>query len=219
MFKSKPHDESMDEVGLTHEAMDLFSRGKFLSAEEKFQKVHDRFPFSPYATLAELRLADCKFHEGEYEEAIGLYQEFEKLHPTNEAVPYVIFQEGNSYYRMMDTPDRDQNNAKKLIEIMERLTKRFPDSPYDFQARRMIAEARENLAQNNVVIAKWYMKVDKDRQAKKRLEYVVNQYPETKSAFEAERLLRKLGVNNENAALSEEKKKKEPFWKRAIPFI
>ena len=56
-----------DEVGLTDKAVNYFVRGRYILAEEIFQKIRDRYPFSPYATLAELRLADCKFYMGLYE--------------------------------------------------------------------------------------------------------------------------------------------------------
>ncbi len=189
-FKKAAQPKPLDnEVALTKEAMNYFQRGRYLLAEELFQKIRDRYPFSPYATVAELRLADCKFYLHRYEEAIPLYEEFEKLHPTNEAIPYVIFQESSCYYKLMEPPDRDQTFTKKLIDTCERLLKRYPDSPFSYEARKRIAKARTVLAEHELVVAKWYLRTHQIPQAINRLETILTKYPDTSVKREAARLL------------------------------
>ncbi len=207
---------------MAREAMDFFRRGRYLLAEEIFQKIRDRFPFSPYATLAELRLADCKFFNSAYEEAIPLYEEFEKLHPTNEAIPYVIFQEGTAYYRLMDTPDRDQSYTHKMIKTYERLLKRYPGSPYELEAKRRIAEGRNLLAEHEIVVAKWYLRVGKIKQARLRLNTVLERYPDTAAKAKAEIMLSRIRDIDEGAgekSVHTEEGKKDSWWRRLIPFV
>lgn len=204
------------EAELAQEAMGHFQNGKYILAEENFQKIRDRFPFSAYATLAELRLADCKYYRGYYEEAIPLYEEFEKLHPTNEAVPYVIFQVSSCYFRLMESPDRDQTFTQKLIEVSDRLIKRFPQSPYTHEAEKRIAKAQERLAQSEMVVARWYYRTGQKAQAKRRCETVLKRYPGTLARATAEQLIERLdGAQVVRAA--------EPappsWWRRLIPFI
>ncbi len=217
-FRSGGSEDEQDEVFLSSKAMANFERGRYLLAEEQFQKVRDRYPFSPYAVLAQLRLADCKFYDGLYEEAIPLYQEFEKTHPTNEAIPYVIFQQAMSYYLLMDSPDRDQTATRKVIEISDRLLKQYPDSPYAFQTRRMIQEARERLAESEIVVARWYIRTDQQLQAANRLETVLDLYPETKAAMNARSLLQ--GQEKGTHAAEVNAGDAQPsLWRRAIPFF
>ncbi len=211
-FKKAVQEPDQSAQGLTKEAMDYYARGRYLLAEEIFQKIRDRYPFSPLATLAELRLADCKFHQGLYEEAIPLYEEFEKLHPTNEAIPYVIFQEGACYHELMCSADRDQTNTHKMIETYQRLLKRFPDSPYTYEGKRRILEGRNRLAEHEIVVAKWYLNTKQYPQARKRLETAINLYPDTKACKEARRLLKRLDkIPMELAADA------EPWWERVLP--
>ncbi|NIA09068.1 MAG: outer membrane protein assembly factor BamD [Nitrospiraceae bacterium] len=198
-----------NEIDLSEKAMRFFIRGRYLSAQDLFQKVKDRYPFSPYASLAELRLADCKFYLKSYEEAVLLYKEFEKLHPTNEALPYVIFQEGSCYYRLMATPDRDQTYTHRLIETYRRLLKRFPSSPFTYEAHIRIAKARERLAQHEIVVARWYLHTMQWPQAKNRLDTVLELYPDTSASSKAKRLLRKIPQEKET----------ETWWSRLIPVI
>ncbi|PXF55127.1 MAG: hypothetical protein C4B57_04190 [Deltaproteobacteria bacterium] len=213
--------EPESEVNLSEKAMDYFVSGRYILAEEIFKKVRDRYPFSPYAVLAELRLADCKFYMGDYEEAISLYEEFEKLHPVNEAVPYVIFQEGSCYYNLMEAPDRDQTFTHKLIETYGRLLNRYPESPYSYEARKRIAEAKNRLARHEVLVARWYMRTGQVLQAKNRLETAIDLYPDTPAGMKAARILKKEKIFQDISAAGADKEK-EPgvsWWRRLIPFI
>jgi outer membrane protein assembly factor BamD len=214
---SKPESE----VDLSEKAMEYFVRGRYILAEEIFQKISDRYPFSPYATLAELRLADCKFYRGNYNEAIPLYEEFEKLHPTNEAVTYVIFQEGSCYYGLMENPDRDQTSTHKLIKTYERLLNRYPDSPYSYEARRRIAEAKNRLAQHEILVARWYIRTGQVLQAKNRLEIAKDLYSRTSAGVKVAHILKKEGIFQETSTAGTEKGKEteESWWRHLIPFI
>ncbi len=228
VFSPSPEEEGPipPEAQLTAKAMHYFEIGRYLLAEDEFKKIRDRYPFSPYATVAELRLADCKYYQGLYEEAIPLYQEFENLHPTNDAIPYVIFQIGSCYYKLMDTPDRDQTNTHKMIETYSRLIRRYPDSPFTLEAQKRIKEGRALLAAHEFAVAKWYFRTDHPIQALKRLENIVTLYPDApiypkalKILAENRDLVPKIDEYMkpaETEAASLETKK--PWWKRLWPF-
>ena len=99
-------------------------------AAETFQTLKDRYPYSKYAILAELKMADAYFLRGDYEEASEAYLEFERLHPKNEAVPYVIYQTGMCYFERMPTSDRDQQFGVKAIQTFSRLRQMYPEDKY-----------------------------------------------------------------------------------------
>ena len=94
-FDNKADDKTAQE--LVNDGMEAFNSQRYRSAIESFDKLKDWYPFSKYAILAELKIADAHFYLGEYEAAIAAYESFENLHPRNEATPYVIFQRGLSY--------------------------------------------------------------------------------------------------------------------------
>ena len=214
-------DVSGDELQMTREAMEYFKVGRYLLAEEIFQQIRDRYPFTPQATLAELRLADCKYYKMLYEEAIPLYEEFEKLHPNNDAIPYVIFMEGSCYYELMDTADRDQENTHRMIDTYDRLLKRYPDSPFTYEAKKRIKEGRNLLAEHELIVAKWYARTDQHKQSINRLNLLLAMYPDTKWVDEARALLNaQTSAVSETASVEEEEVKKilEPWYKRLWPF-
>ena len=90
-------------------------------AVKAYTDLKDWYPFSKYAILAELKIADAYFHLEEYDEAIVAYETFEKMHPRNEAVPYVIHQIALAWFNQIDTVGRDASPARNAKAQFERL--------------------------------------------------------------------------------------------------
>jgi len=163
---------------LAWDGMDAYEDGNYKDAIEYFQKLKDWYPFSKYANLAELKIADSHYHLEEYDEAIFAYEEFEKLHPRNEAIPYVIYQIGRSYYDQIDTIDRDQTPARKALETFQRLNKQFPDDQYARSANEHIPKCLKSLAGNEYYIGVFYFKSKHYQAALQRFMAVLANYPD-----------------------------------------
>lgn len=174
---------------VAQDAMDDFNSGQYSSALKGFEILMDRFPFSQYSLMAELKTADCQFYLGQYTEAITSYQEFEQNHPTNEAVPYTQFQIGMSYYKQLTTIDRDPSAAQLAISTFSRLIRTYPTSPYIDEARARIVAAENFLANHELYVANFFIKTDKLKQAATRLEYLLDNYPEASATGTAEEIL------------------------------
>ncbi len=171
------------------EAMDDYNSGQYTSALKNLEILMDRFPFSQYSLMAELKTADCHFYLGRYFEAITSYQDFEQNHPTNEAIPYTQFQIGMSYYKQLTTIDRDPSAALLAISTFSRLIRTFPHCPYVDEARARIIAAQNFLANHELYVANFYIKTDKLKQAATRLEFLLDNFPDTSAATPAEELL------------------------------
>ena len=171
-------DETGSAQQLAWDGMDAYEDGNYKDAIEYFQKLKDWYPFSKYAILAELKIADSHYHLDEYEEAIFAYEEFEKLHPRNEAIPYVIYQIGRCYYDRIDTIDRDQTPARKALETFQRLIKQFPDDQYARSANEHLPKCLKSLAGNEYYIGLFYYKSKHYSAALKRFMAVLSNYPD-----------------------------------------
>jgi len=158
--------------------MDAYEEGDYKDAIENFQKLKDYYPFSKYAILAELKLGDSHYHLQQYEDAIFAYEEFEKLHPRNEAIPYVIYQIGLCYFEQIDTIDRDQTNAREALETFQRLQKQFPGNEYSHTAEAHIAESMKSLSGHEYVIGVFYYNTDHYEAALNRFMRVISKYPD-----------------------------------------
>jgi outer membrane protein assembly factor BamD len=159
-------------------AMDFYESGDYSRAIEKFEKLKDWFPFSRYAILAELKIGDAHYKLEQYEEAVFAYEEFEKLHPRNEAIPYVIYQIGRCYYDRIGTIDRDQVPARKALESFQRLIKQFPKDSYARLAEDHMNKCYKSLAGNEYVIGIFYFKSKHYAAAYSRFMTVISSYPD-----------------------------------------
>jgi outer membrane protein assembly factor BamD len=170
---------------LVQDGVDYFQDGKYKKAIESFEKLRDWYPFSRYAILAELKIADAYFNLKSYADAIFAYEEFEQLHPRNEAIPYVIYRIGRSYFNQIDTIDRDQSNAVKALETYRRLVEQYPDDAYAGMARSDMVACYRSLAGHAFYVGVFYYKNKNYPAAKARFTEVVETFPDVGYHHEA----------------------------------
>jgi len=174
-FQSK---EEKTAPELASEGMDAFSRGSYRKSIELFDKLKSWYPFSKFAILAELKKADAHYALKEYEEAIFAYEEFESLHPQNEAVPYVFYQIGRCYFDQIETIDRDQTPAKKALESFERLRRQFPGDPYTQKAGAHIKKCHQHIVQHEFYIGLYYFRTKHYPAARQRFMDILTNHPD-----------------------------------------
>ncbi len=182
--------------GLVMEGMDDFNRGKYSAALETFNDIKERFPFSPHSLLAELKSADCSFYMGNFQEAIVSYEEFSINHPSNEAMPYVFFQIARSYYKQIDSIDRDPGAAIDAIATFSRMLNSYPDSQYTDESKARIHAARNFLANHEMYVAAYYLRTEEYDQSESRLKYLIKHYPESSTTPKANELLAAIQSGN-----------------------
>jgi len=170
---------------LASEGSSAFIAGKYKDAVKAYTDLKDWYPFSKYAILAELKIADSFYHLKAYDEAIMAYEGFEKLHPKNDAIPYVIFNTGLCWFDRIDTVDRDQTPAKNGMAQFLRLIEQFPESEYAQKATEKVKICVENLSGHELYVANFYFKTKKYKAALKRYQAIVTNYPDSKESKEA----------------------------------
>jgi outer membrane protein assembly factor BamD len=163
---------------LIQEGLDAYQRAKYEKAVEAFQTLKDRYPYSQYAILAELKLADSYYLNKDFELAAAGYKEFERLHPANEVIPYIVFQQAMSYFKQMPTIDRDQSRTNLAVKEFDRLIKSFPQSEYVPQAKANRDEALKNLATHEFLIGEFYFKKGDCQAALGRFAFIDKNYPD-----------------------------------------
>lgn len=157
----KPQEMNQNAEELVSEGSSAFMDQDYKAAIKAYTKLKDWYPFSKYAILAELKIADSHFHLEQYDEAILAYEEFEKLHPKNEAIPYVIYQTGLSWFKQLGTIDRDHTPARNSLTQFNRLIDQFPRSEYAPKAKEHIAKCIGMIAAHELYVANFYMRTKK----------------------------------------------------------
>lgn len=171
-------EESPTAEELAISGMDEFENGNYHKSIEHFQRLKDIFPFSRYAILAELKLGDAHYRLEQYEDAVFAYEEFEKLHPRNEAIPYVIYQIGRCHFDRITTPDRDQTAARKALETFLRLQNQFPNDTYSRRAADHLVACYKSLSGHEFIVGEFYFKSKHFKAALARFRTVVTDYPD-----------------------------------------
>lgn len=163
---------------LMREGISEFRDGDYTKSIELFQALKDRYPYSRLVVEAELRLADSLLRKKLFEEAREAYKEFEKLHPRNEAIAYVIYQQGMCYFLTINKIDRDQTSTKEAFNEFKRLQEKFPDDRFALLAQKRIRKCLRNLAEHEYYVGEFYFKSGQYVAALKRFEYLIDHYPD-----------------------------------------
>jgi outer membrane protein assembly factor BamD len=162
----------------------FFRNVDYPRAIQHFQEVIDNYPYSDYATLAELKIADTQFEQRNYEEAASYYQDFVELHPGHDKVPYAIYRNGLCSFERMRGADRDQGPTREAISQFETLIQRYPDAQEATDARARLTEARERLAEQDLMIADFYYEQGTYHAAIRRYQSAIDAYPEHEGHLE-----------------------------------
>ncbi len=189
LFYEDEDDETAQ--ALAWSGMENYESGDYDGAKEAFEKLKDWYPYSDYAKLAELKIADANYQLGNYEEAVFAYEEFENLHPRNEAIPYVIYMIGLCHFEQIDTPDRDQTPARNALETFSRLNRDYPNDPYAVKAHENINACLRSLAKAELSIGRFYYKSRHYKAALRRFKNVLTRYPDVGIHQDALKLIAK----------------------------
>ena len=163
---------------LANNAETAYRDGEYEDAADLYQQLKDRYPYSRYALLAELRLGDSYLKAQRWDEAVLAYEDFIRLHPRNEAVPYALYQMGMCYHSQLLTPDRDSSHAAKALEIFKRLRSNYPSNEYSNQAAPRMEECIANLAGHDMSVGDFYRHRERYEAAIGRYRQVITQYPD-----------------------------------------
>jgi outer membrane protein assembly factor BamD len=175
---------------------ELLKDGSYPEANKFFEYVRTKFPFSKYAALADLRIADSKFAQGQFAEAAEAYSQFVQLHPSHEDVDQAEFRIGESWYRnapsefMLFPPaaEKDLRDVRKASDVLHKFVKTHPDSKKLPDAQKLLVEVDGRLAAHEWYVAEFYFKHERFAGAAGRYEGLVDKYPG--SPHEAEALLK-----------------------------
>ena len=168
---------------LAVEGMQHMQKKDYGDALEAFQKLKEQYPYSKYAILAELKIADAHFNKKDYAEAAVAYEEFARLHPRNEVVPYVLYQFAMCHFLSFSTIDRDNEETMKAMEAFQRVVLAFPDSEYGTKAKKQLFECQKRMVAHEYYVGEFYYKRENYRSAKERLEKINRAYPEAVTAL------------------------------------
>jgi len=201
----------LESVKLNYDAgIEALKKEDYDKAIGYFQFVRSKYPFSQYASLSDLKIADAKFAQKKWLDAAASYQVFIRLHPRHEEVAYATYRVGVSYFHAIPSDffllpkvtSRDQSFTKEALSAIERFIVQFPASPYIEDALDKQKLLFSYLAQHNEFIAAYYARRGRYLAAVDRYLLVEELYPETNESAGA--LYKAAGILEDDLKNTEE---------------
>ncbi len=192
----------------------LFDQRRYAESGLVFQAVKDRYPYSGYAAIAEVRLADGHYERKEFEDAYIVYDDFERLHPKNESIPYVMYQKGMCEFEQITSMNREQSHAIRARREFLRLIRRFPENVYVGKAKKHLRQALLYLTEYELSVGHFYFKMGEYEAALNRYTHLIERYPDMGYYHEALEYISKCHakIDQEKTAEKEEPGFLERLW-------
>jgi len=195
---------------LYSEAKDAMGSRDWTKAVKYLEKLESRYPYGRFAQQAQLEIAYCYYKENERASAVAAADRFIKLHPNHPNVDYAYYLKGLvnfnedqglfAQFSSQDMTERDPKGARDAFVSFKDLVTRFPESKYAPDSAARMKYLVNALAQNEVHVARYYMKRNGFVAAANRAQFVVQNYPQPPAVEEAVFILVKaydaLGMND-----------------------
>jgi len=217
-FYLPPPEDTAQE--LFESANDFMREKDYANASDRYRRLKDNYPFSPYAIEAELSLADAYFLDSEFHLAAEAYKEYESLHPRNPAIPYVLYQVGQSRLRAIISIDRPMTDAKEAYEYFQRLVETYPDSEYVESAREGMLKCRRYMAEHELYIGDMFWRMGRYGPAWKRYTFIVNNFKDVEEVHKhAEQKAPTAYLRYRETQSREVREQREGGWKKWLRWL
>ncbi|MGL4588264.1 MAG: outer membrane protein assembly factor BamD [Acinetobacter ursingii] len=171
------------------------SRKQYSDAAKSLEAIDTYYPTGQYAQQAQLDLLYVKFQQKDYEGAIALAERFIRLNPQHPNVDYAYYVRGVSNmelnydsllrYTSLQQSHRDVSYLKLAYQNFVDFIRRFPSSEYAVDAAQRMKYIQQELAENEINVARFNLKRQAWLAAAERAQWVVEHYPQTPQTPEA----------------------------------
>lgn len=184
------------------------AKEKFPQAAKDFEALEARFPYGEYSDKAQLGLINAYYKQNEPALAISAADRFIRMNPHHPRVDYAYYLKGlvsfdQNYsvafrYLPLDKSARDPSTAIESFDAFKELLDRFPNSQYAADARQRMVFLRNQLANHEMHVVRYYIKRGAYLSAANRANYIIKHFERTPTVPEALAALvtsyRKLGM-------------------------
>ena len=170
---------------LYQEAARALEDGDYKPAAKNFEEVERQYPYSQWATKAQLMAAYAQYQGEDYDAAIGTLDRFIQLHPGNEAIAYAFYLRAISFYDRIADVRHDQSMTREAEKALQDVVGRFPDTAYARDATLKLSLVQDQLAAAEMEVGRYYLKRKIYNAALPRFQKVVAEFQTTSQTPEA----------------------------------
>ncbi len=152
----KKEEKENAEIAYT-KAMKQLKDKNYTTAAEAFSKIDDDYPFSKWAIKAQTMAVYAYYKDEDHTKLVSTVDDFIRLNPANEAVPYMMYMKGLSFYNQIPEINRAQDNTHEASMTFRELIARFPADEHSIDARNKLSFVDEHLAGAKMSIGRYQM--------------------------------------------------------------
>lgn len=183
------------EQGYYNEAKRNLDKGNYARAATNLTDLRTFYPVGDYSEQALLDLMYAQFQHGDYLEAVASSERFIQSYPTNPQISYAYYVRGVANmqagfdgllrYTNLNPAHRDLGYYRLAFNNFQELINRYPNSPYAPDAALRMRYIYNQLAENEMEAARWYIKRKAYVAAANRGKWVFQYYPQSEAIPEA----------------------------------
>lgn len=165
-----------------------FKAKSYDKAIRYFEYLRSKFPFSKYASLAELRIADSYFQNNEFGSAADAYKIFMRFHPNHvrSLDGYAAFQSARSQFKQIPgdffilppSYEKDQKSVGVAAQELRSFVGTYPNSQYYQKGYKLLQKCLKRRIDHELYVANYYLKRKKMTSAILRYQNVIRSFPE-----------------------------------------
>lgn len=166
-----------------NEALKSFRAKEWDDAKALFGEIKKLFPYTRYARLAELRLADLDFEQEKFSESITGYREFVQNHKNDPDIEYARYRITRALFRDIDDTiflppqeERDQATAFEAYKEIRSYLRDYPKTRYQKEEQYMHEVVVGRLVRHELFVARYYLRADNFPAAVARVDHAVKAY-------------------------------------------
>jgi outer membrane protein assembly factor BamD len=129
------------------------------------RELKRNYPYSKYARLAELRIADADYDQEKYTDAVRGYRAYIHDHRSDaDEISYASariaeaqFQEIGDSLLLPASEQRDQSTVQDAYRELKKFLAEYPDAQDSPRLRTLLAEVTARLIRHELTVARFYM--------------------------------------------------------------
>ncbi|REH40563.1 Beta-barrel assembly machine subunit BamD [Paraperlucidibaca baekdonensis] len=187
------------EADYYNEAHEALKDGNYSVAVAGYEALESQYPVGNFTEQAQLELIYGRHMQGDYASAIAAIDRYLRLHPESANLDYVLYLRGLSNYAIdqdailkrlpVNMAHRDMGQARVAFDDFRQLITRYPNSQYNADARQRMVYLRNQFAEAELHVARYYETRGAYVAVINRARWVVENYPESQAVPEALSLL------------------------------
>ena len=166
-----------------------FKKRPLRKAVEVYRMVKTNEPFTPQAAEAQYKIGESYYVREDYLDAALEYQLLLEQYPDSEWVDNASMGLIKSYEAQSLPPAYDQSTSALAVQAIDDHLVRFPATEQETDLLETRQEMRERIGQQRLLTAEYYLERQQPRSARITLESLVEEYPDTEAATEANEML------------------------------